>query len=344
MSVADADPLVPWLAPQLHQLLQGRESLHHALLLHGPAGIGKRQLAWHLCTALLCEQISPDQPLACGQCPSCNWMGEASHPDCRLVLPEAMDADFVPSRGRKASSEIKIEQVRRLARFLAVGAHRAGWRIVLIYPAHTMNYVTANSLLKTLEEPGSQTLLVLVSDRPDRLTPTIRSRCRQVSVSPPTEEVAIPWLCANGFEDEGAARAALSAAGSPMHAMRLADPARATAHRAILEALSALPDTEPLRAVDALDKHDPILWGDVLQRWISDLTRVCFGARPVYFPAWDRRLDELAARTGLDRLTSLQSELTDLTARIEYPLNARLICETTVLAYRQAFETSGRAQ
>ena len=333
----------PWLQADLLELLAGRDRLHHALLIHGAPGIGKLAFARQLSQALLCEQ-SDSNGLACGHCAACHWMAEGAHPDYRMVTPEALDPDFVPGKSRKPSTEIKAEQIRSLGRFLAVGGHRNGWRIVLIYPAHRMNYVTANGLLKTLEEPGTATLLILVTSQPDRLAATVRSRCRQLRLTGPAPAEALQWLSAAGLPDEAQARAALAAGGSPLRALNFADPAWATAHQAILEAVSSLPETGPLRAIDALDRQDPMQWASVLQRWISDLTRVIAGAQPGFFPDQQSRLAELAVRTTLTRATALQAQLLDLNARIEHPLNARLICETALLAYLELFESSGSAQ
>jgi DNA polymerase-3 subunit delta' len=344
-NVGAAEP-PQWLAPALKELLASAATLHHALLIHGPAGIGKSALARSLCAALLCEGPQPDngsRSLACGECVACGWFAERSHPDFRAIVPEALDPDFVPAKSRKPSREIKIEQVRALGRFMAVGAHRNGWRIVLIEPADAMNHITANALLKTLEEPGSQTLLILVTSQMHRLAPTIRSRCRLVPLSGPDHATALQWLIDAGAPDQASAAWALAAAGSPVNALALVEPAAQTAHQAILEAVSGLPDTSPLRATDDLDRHEPLRWADVLQRWISDLTRVSAGVPPQYFPGHEDRLNQLCRRTTLERLTNLQTGLLDLTARIEHPLNPRMICESTVLAYCQLFETGGRA-
>lgn len=338
-----AAPAIPWFRPALTSVLRERNRLHHALLLHGAPGIGKLQFARQLSAALFCE--SPDSSgLACGQCVSCGWMANGAHPDWRLVLPEALDPDFVPARSKKPSSEIKAEQVRPLSRFLAVGAHRNGWKIVLIYPAHRMNYVTANGLLKTLEEPGVQTLLMLVTSQPHALAATIRSRCHQLRLPSPSANEAVDWLVTAGLDDRAAASAAYAAAGSPLRALNFADPAWATAHQAILEAVSGLPDTGALRAIDALDRHDPAQWADVLQRWTSDLAGVLAGGQARYFPDCQLRLQRLAQQTTLARVSALQARLLDLSARIEHPLNARLICESTVTSFLAIFSPSGSAQ
>lgn len=333
--------LAPWLAGPLRELLTQRDRLHHALLIHGPAGIGKSGLARHLAAGLFCE--ASIDALACGQCPSCGWMKSLAHPDLRLVIPEALDPDFVAPAGRKPSNEIRIEQIRALAGFTAVGGHRGGWRIVLIDPADAMNTVTANSLLKTLEEPGKDTLLMLVTSHPDRLPATIRSRCRSVGLRLPDPQACVGWLIAQGAANRSTAEQALRATGSPMHALGFIDPARLAAHQAILEALSGLPETMAIRVADLLERHDARQWADVLQRWVSDLTRVRCGAAPYYFPDQRERMRTVVKHTDLDRLTALQQDLSSLGARIDHPLNARLLCESSIFAYCEAFDAGRRA-
>ncbi|MGH1358240.1 MAG: DNA polymerase III subunit delta' [Burkholderiaceae bacterium] len=328
-----------WLAPLLEQLLGQREALHHGLMLAGPAGIGKSILGRHLAAGLLCETDLPSRPggQACLQCQSCQWMQQLAHPDLRLIMPEALDPLFVGSGSKKPSREIKIDQVRMLSAFMAVGAHRAGWRIVIVDPAEAMNPITANGLLKTLEEPGARTLLILPVSHADRLPATVRSRCRVVPVNNPPTEAAAQWLVEHGAESLDTARRVLRAAGSPMHALQFIEPAEQAAHQSILEALGALPDTAGMKAVDLLDRHDPMQWSGVLQRWISDLTRVVAGASAHYYPQAQARMQQLAPRTSLAKLTTLQVSVSTLSARIDHPLNARLLCESTILDYCQTF-------
>lgn len=324
-----------WLEHPLNELLTEPESLHHGLLIAGASGIGKSIFVRHLAAGLFCE--ARVNLTACLACPACQWMHQLAHPDLRLVMPEDRDPQFVASGSKKPSREIRIDQVRALARFMAVGAHRGGWRIVIIDPAEAMNPISANALLKTLEEPGEKTLLLLPSSHADRLPATVRSRCRLVPLPNPTPAVATQWLLDRGAADEAAAHQAMRAAGSPMHALEFIEPAKQAAHLSILEALGALPDTAVMRAVDLLDRHDPKQWASVLQRWISDLARVVAGVLPYYYPEAESRMRQLAARTSLDRLTALQDATSTLSDRIDHPLNARLLCESTILGYCQIF-------
>ncbi len=171
----------PWFAPQLHELLGRGDRLPHALLLHGPPGIGKRRLGRALARALLCETTDDALRLdgGCGACRACGWFDRGNHPDFRRVTSEAIaaaegvaepddgddEAGDAPAKSSKAPSrDVKIEQIRALQRFLAVGTHRGHARVVLLYPVEALNAIAANALLKMLEEPPPETIFVLVAD------------------------------------------------------------------------------------------------------------------------------------------------------------------------------------
>lgn len=163
-----------------------RERLPHSLLLVGQKGLGKFELARRFAASLLCESPQMDG-LACGKCLACNWFEQGNHPDFRLLQPDALAEDVEVEEGKKKpSQQITIDQVRALDDFFNVGTHRGGLRIVIVNPTEAMNRSTANSLLKTLEEPSAGTLFLLVSSEPMRLLPTIRSRCQVVPVPVPS--------------------------------------------------------------------------------------------------------------------------------------------------------------
>ncbi len=149
----------------------------HALLLHGPGGIGKRRIALRLAGALLCTGAAP-RP--CGGCRSCHLLNAGSHPDFRLLTPAEGEAT------------IPIAAVRDLIDRSTLAAERA--RVAIIAPAEAMNQAAANAFLKTLEEPAGSAAFILVSDAPGRLPATIRSRCRKMAFSPPSRSDALAWL------------------------------------------------------------------------------------------------------------------------------------------------------
>jgi DNA polymerase-3 subunit delta' len=213
----------PWNQPILDSLVARAERLPHALLVHGPQGVGKLALAERLAQALLCE----GRRKPCDACDACRWFLAGNHPDFRRLEPEALarqpemaEEDGPAKKTRQPSIEIKIEQVRGLADFLNVGSHRGGRRVALVHPAEHMNPPTANALLKGLEEPPAAAMFILVSHRPAQLLPTIRSRCVGVPMPIPPREAALKWLAEQGVKDAG--RALAYAGGAPLRALERA--------------------------------------------------------------------------------------------------------------------------
>lgn len=260
--------------------------LPHALLLHGPRGIGKLELAERFARFLLCEGRGEGN-LPCGRCDSCRWVEAANHPDLRILEPEAIarmpvvaDEELHENGGkakRKPSIEIRIEQVRQLEDFIHIGSHRGRHRVTIIHPAEDMNVPTANALLKNLEEPPSSAVFLLVSHRPARLLPTIRSRCVQLAVPAPDGVAAARWLEAQGVKD--AADWLAFAGGAPMRALEYASGDSGTRIAAWRKLLSSgdLDAIEP-----GGDREDRELLVDFLQKHALDQALAGIGAAPKY--------------------------------------------------------------
>lgn len=198
----------PW-QDNLWQQMAGREQHAHAYLLHGPIGIGKRALAERLMNRLLCQR-----PLgldACGECKSCMLLAAGSHPDNYVLEPE------------EADKAIKVDQVRDLVSFVVQTAQMGGRKVVLIEPVESMNINAANALLKSLEEPSGNTVLLLVSHQPSRLLATVRSRCVQQACPLPGEAMSLAWLAEAlpGSSDDERIELLTLAAGSPLAAVKL---------------------------------------------------------------------------------------------------------------------------
>lgn len=198
----------PW-QDSLWQHLAGRPRHAHAYLLHGPAGIGKRALAERLMARLLCQQPAGND--ACGQCKSCFLLAAGTHPDNYVLEPEEVD------------KAIRVDQVRDLVDFVVQTAQLGGRKVVLLEPAESMNLNAANALLKSLEEPSGDTVLLLISHQPSRLLPTIKSRCVQQACPLPGEAESLAWLARTLPDSDAATRSDLLAlaGGSPLTALRL---------------------------------------------------------------------------------------------------------------------------
>ena len=182
--------LYSWQESQWEKLSQqiAQQRLAHALILTGISGLGKLSLANHIAEAVLCKNDETQE--ACGHCHSCQLFRAGSHPDHRFIEPE------------EAGKQIKIEQIRQLKSKQELTPTVSTWKTVIISPADSMNINANNSLLKLLEEPQKNTLLILISSKPEKLPVTILSRCQKISLSPPSEDVAVNWLKQQGVSVE----------------------------------------------------------------------------------------------------------------------------------------------
>jgi DNA polymerase-3 subunit delta' len=223
--------VMPWQGEHWERLQARRErnAMPHALLLCGPEGLGKRDFMRRFAEGLLCQHPQHGEP--CGQCRSCLLFAAGTHPDF-ATLSFGLRKDGVQR------SEIVVDQVRELSARLAMSSQFGGWQIVCIDPADAMNTAAANALLKTLEEPSPQTLLLLVADAPWRLPQTIRSRCQRIEFHLPSREQALEWLQQQGVKDAAAALDA--AAGNPGLARAWAEQGALARRQEVRKDLGAL--------------------------------------------------------------------------------------------------------
>ncbi len=303
---------LPWHEPLWRQFQQRRaaDRLPHALLLAGPAGLGKLAFAKRLARALLCE--TPDgEGDACGRCRSCRLFQAGSHPDYRMEQPA------------EEGKAIRIDPIRELCAFLGFTAQYGGYKIALLEPADRLNLNAANSLLKTLEEPPGDCLLLLVTAHPARLPATVRSRCQKVSFVPPPPSVARAWLAArmNGGPDP---QVLLDiAGGAPLAALAYADGERWRRRQELVEHYEQVlaGRADPVRAAE--------LWmqGDVAENlrwligWHTDLIRLKMNPDVIHLSNPD-------LRSVLRRWTDSQP-LRALFERLDAAVRSHVWCTTT---------------
>jgi len=330
-------PLAPWIARQLQALLAQRG---HAWLLQGPSGLGQFELALALVRAWLCDQ--PGVEGACGQCPSCHGIDVHTHPDLVVLmpetemlargwpLPEKAQAE-IDDKKRKPSRDIRVEAMREAIEFAQRTSGRGRGKAVLVYPAERMNAVTANALLKTLEEPPGDMRFVLATDAAHQLLPTIRSRCLSHTLAWPEADEVRPWLAAQGVAGEQAAALLHAAGGRPAEALALAEGKDAARRWSQLP--QALARGEPGALAD-LPLPEAVAR---LQKLCHDLLAVQVGAAPRFFDAADLPRQPLP----LLALTRWWQQLAQSARTAEHPLNAGLATEFLVSSARQVLN-SGR--
>lgn len=330
-----------WQASQWQQLGQRRAAgrLPHAILLQGPPQGGKRHFAEAFAQGLLCQAPLADGT-ACGTCPACLLMQSGNHPDLMLLAPEAeaTAADEGKKTARKTekpSQLIRVEVVRDFIEHEALSSHYGGYKLAIIDPAEAMNASAANALLKTLEEPRPSTLILLVSSQPERLLPTIRSRCQVLSFPLPTREQGLAWLqgqaqIQTGKETDWPLQLAL-AGGAPFKALRLADPERLKAREALLkDALTLLQGQhDPIALADAWSKQDMEQGLEWLGNLLLDAMRL--QAAPDYNdlfnPDLRPQLQALAQQISAPAWHRMQSELIKTRQALNQQLNLQLQLE-----------------
>lgn len=339
--------LYPWQQEAWKQLqkLQGRWP--HAILLHGPEGIGKTTFAEWLAQSLLCESPQADGQ-ACGTCLSCGWFSQQSHPDYRRLRPgnlETEDAEPVSgdatepkaesestSKAPKAlSKEIVINQVRSLADFMTISTHRQGRRIIVIYPAESMNAAAANALLKSLEEPGPNTVFILVASSVDSLLPTLISRCRQFALTLPSNEQAMSWLMQQHIDKPEQFLA--EQGGAPLAAFELAQSDTLDQQQEFLRHLQHPDIGGALKIAEKMHKTPIPLLLSWMQRWLYDVFSYKLSGKIRYYPRYHKEIDAIAGKMGVPALLMLLDTNTQSRAVAEHPLAAKLLIEEMLLDY-----------
>lgn len=327
---------LPWQEGAWDRLWQARrqQRLPHALLFTGPMGVGKSAFALALAQSLICE--SPGgQGEACGQCRHCHLFRAGTHPDFRRVEPEE-DSN---------SGEIKIEIIRRLAEKSVMTASGRGHKVVIVRPADRMNSAAANSLLKTLEEPTAGTLLMLLTDHPSRLLPTIRSRCQNLVFSPPARDEALQWL--QGRVNDGDPGLLLDlAGGAPFKAMAMDRREILLSRLEMLTAFLSLGknQADPVKLAENWSKHDIKQLLEWLTGWIIDMLRLQVGCESPQLFNRDQRstLQNTAKRLNsilLHRFLARVYEIGNLT---DANLNPQLMLEKLLIEWNACLRQAKR--
>uniref|UniRef100_UPI00333E51F6 DNA polymerase III subunit delta' n=1 Tax=Castellaniella defragrans TaxID=75697 RepID=UPI00333E51F6 len=328
---------LPWQVETARAWLAERERFAHAWLIHGLRGIGQAEFALAGAAALLCE--APVDGLACGACQACGWVATGNHPDLRRIRPEAIaltegegSGDTEPAadgKKKQPSREIRVEQVRGLLPWFNTATHRGGWRVAVLYPAEALNIISANTLLKILEEPPENTVFLLTGQAPDRLLPTLVSRCRRLPLPVPAPAQARAWLESQGI---GQADAWLAACGGAPLLAR--ERARNGGHACPvwIEAFLDLCDGRGSAGdlADALADTEIADWVDGFQRLLVDLSLGTGAAPSRYFPTQAARIETLAARLDARRLAEAAHWLTRQRRLAGHALNPRFLADHAV--------------
>ena len=223
----------------------------------------------------------------------------------------------IDDKKRKPSKDIRVEAMREVVEFAQRTDARGRGKVVLVYPAERMNAITANALLKTLEEPPGDVRFVLATEAAHQLLPTIRSRCQSHTLVWPQADEALAWLATQGVGDDAASALLRSAGGRPSDALRQSASGQSPAWWAGLpKAMQQgqaqhLADLSPAQAIDAL------------QKLCHDLLLKASGAQPRFFMASQLP----ACQASVKSLTDWFKRLVQSARTAEHPFNAGLMLE-----------------
>ena len=305
--------MYPWLNEQAQQLtgLIVQRQLGHALLLKGIDGLGKRELGLQLAQILLCqhtndeEQGAPQQAVAsipCGHCHACQLVMAGNHSDLHVIRTE--------------QRSISVEAIRQLTQVLSESARLGHGKVAVIEQAEKMTEAAGNALLKTLEEPAGQSTLLLISSHPDRLLPTIRSRCQQWLLPVPDAALVLGWLAGQGLTttDEQASLSALNVnQGSPLNTRDYLTAGTDQRRQQLLQQFVQLrQQPQLLTNVQAglLEQPVHILW---LQLLLQDALQLALGLSSTSLRLVDSEsLCRTVSELGAPKLTQALDELAQL--------------------------------
>lgn len=329
----------PWIAAQATQLLAQRG---HAWLLAGPSGLGQYSLALALVRAWLCN--APTKYGACGTCGSCHAIDVHTHADLCVLMPETVMLALgwplgekaqsdIDDKKRKPSKEIRVDAMRDAVEFSQRTSARGGAKAVLVFPAERMNNITANALLKTLEEPPGDVKFVLATDAAHQLLPTIRSRCLGHSMVWPSAAESISWLQGQGVGADQARVMLRAAGGRPEDALLYCESGQTGG--SVAATWVKLPKAISQGDASSLKDWTPAQVVDALHKLCHDMLAVKMGAGARFFDA-----NDLPKGGTLSSLTLWSKALAATHRTVEHPFNAGLMLEALVAQAQNALNSN----
>lgn len=303
--------------------------LPHAMLLAGPAGVGKRDFARALSASLLCERPAGDG-LPCGACRGCAQFAAGTHPNLLWLERE------INEKTGKEKRDIAMEQLRETMETLTLSSHYGLSRVVVIDPADALNVNGVNALLKTIEEPPPGSHVLLISERPMALAPTLRSRCQTLRFPVPPREAALAWL-REAHPSLDASVALEVASGAPLRAVAEAESGLAGKVRDWRRQLVELAQqrADPVATAAKVGKDQPAEWLRTFVGLLHDVlrARLGFGSDP--------GLADIARRLSPGEVETLLAEAVSGQRRLQSNATPQLLIESLMIAWWGRFRPAG---
>lgn len=333
--------IFPWQQKEWQILMHAAHTdrLPHALLFLGISGLGKAVFADCLARSLLCNTKNSDNS-ACGECHACRLVEGKVHPNVLWISPDG--------------AAIKVDQIREINEFLNLSGLQGDYRIVIIHHASAMNTNAANAMLKILEEPTPNALMLLLSET-ERLPMTIKSRCQRIIFPIPQRVHALNWL-----KSKLPAKTSIDAdlllnlaQGAPLKALLLAKEENTLkARQELLNAFYLLSQkqADPIASAALLQEFDTRMLIDITLSWVIDLLRVkCMSSTADMHDAdsdnvskfnltnsdYSEQLEKLSTRIAYKKIIRFMDELQKLRTHLlnGINLNKLLLMETILIRW-----------
>ncbi len=324
MDFLSADSL-PWLKDAQQRMRAAFQAgrLPHSLLLLSTPGLGAESLANWIIALALCESPG-EQP--CAVCASCRLLRSDTHPDVHAV------------RLAEDAQQIKIDQVRELIDSLTLKSYRGGYKVGVIEGAEALNANGANAFLKTLEEPASHTILIMIARPNHRLPATIASRCLRLNLRPPATAAALEWLKANSSATKPWSAALALAGGAPLLAMQLDAEGLSALDADMRQSMAELSEgsVDITLLSDRWVRSNPgvrITW---LENWITQRVHAALGSATSHQTAEPVRLPAALLKPKIRALFELLDAAREVRRLASTGMNQQLALEALLVGGRVA--------
>ena len=358
-------PITAWQKTLWAQLAS--QGMSHATIFHGQDGLGHLDFALNIAKAKLCETQTESKP--CGQCEACRWFDTGSHPDFQALLPEELQSllphdNLIDDEGhevvikpsatdedkadKKLSQVIKVASIRGMIDSLGTASYRSGQRVVIVGPLESLEPISANTLLKTLEEPPENTVFLLFTYRLDRILATIKSRCRLIPMPKPTEEEALAWLSTQvasadvEFEPKNLLAILREEGGAPVRALqRIFDVEEQSYQDSLQQLLHGLGQGRQLEWIKLSESISKVPLREILillQKWLYDLLLFRTVGSAKFYPQTQTLIAACAGKANVAKLREFLKAVSDTRKSENHPLANRVQIESLLIRYKNIFE------
>ncbi len=298
----------------------------HSYLFEGVSGCGRRKTALTLIQALFCKSSTDD---ACGVCPSCRKIDSGNHPDIHLLSP-------LPDK-----RDISIEQLREMQRELSLRPYEAPRKACIIDPAERLNANSANSLLKTLEEPPGNALIILLTENAEMLLSTVRSRCQLIRFAPLSLEHILLLLERSGVSQEAATLVAPMSGGSLQKALELDNESLVARRENVLAKMEKLSINQIATIFDAAEEfsgnRDATLeLLDMLLSFFRDAVHLGAGSGEIVNRSVRPAIESIASRRSLPHNLRLLEQIYETRRAVQRNANPKLALDQLFMTMSEA--------